>query len=218
MPFPVSAALTALSVALLATGCHIEEGSGHFGEQVRLVGTFDRVIVDGDFDHVWVEHCADCAPVAIVRGDDNLIGEVAASSSGSQLRLRTRGWLIPTLPLEVIVRGPLTTRVELSGSSIVTVDAVDPARFDAEVSGSGDLGVRGATAHFDAEVSGSGAVRAFDLKALTADVDISGSGTVEVCASEQLAADVSGSGAVYYTCDPNAVRRNISGSGAIRRR
>lgn len=208
-------------VALLAaglTGCHIEEGSGRLEEQFRHVGTFDRIDVAGEFDSVHVQACVDCEAVVRVRGDDNLVEDVITGTSGSTLSVETHGWLWPKLPLEVLVVAPATVRVEVSGSAPVAVDGVDGSRFDAVVSGSGELRIAGGTRHFEADVSGSGAVRAFDLVARRADVSVSGSGRVEVCAIERLDASVSGSGAVRYDCVPQSLGRHVSGSGTIRGR
>ncbi len=209
-------ALLLLPLALV--GCHVEEGSGHFGEQHRHIASFDRVEVSGEFDEVIIELCDDCAPSAHIRGDDNLIDDVITSTGGSTLAVGTRGWLWPTLPLEVVVKGPPTVRVDVSGSAQVVVDGVSIDRYDAVVSGSGSVSIQGETAHFEADVSGSGAVRAYDLVSRAADVSVSGSGRVEVCAFGRLDASVSGSGDVRFDCAPRDVKRNISGSGTIRRR
>lgn len=207
-----------IAAAALLGGCHMEEGSGHLAEQTRHLSAFDRVEVSGDFDQVWIETCEDCAATALVRGDDNLVGDVMTSTSGARLEIETEGWLWPTLPLEVVIRAPATRRIEVSGSTTVIVDGVAEARYDAVVSGSGEVSVSGRTAHFEAEVSGSGAVRAFDLVARDADVSVSGSGRVEVCAFGRLDADVSGSGDVRFDCTPQRLGRTISGSGTIRGR
>lgn len=210
-------ALLAATAALLG-GCHIEDGSGHLGEQTRHVSSFDRVAIDGDFDQVWIETCDDCPTVATVRGDDNLIGDVVTSTRGSTLTIETDGWLIPQLPLEVIVQGPPTIRVEVEGSANVIVDGVAEERYDATVHGSGQVTINGQTAHFEAWVDGSGAVRAFDLLARDADVTVEGSGRIEVCAFGRLDAEVDGSGAIRFDCTPKSLGRHVSGSGTIRGR
>lgn len=210
------AALVALPAAL--AGCHMEEGSGHPGEELRHIGDFDRVEVIGEFDEVSIEICDACLPTARVRGDDNLVDEVITSTRGSTLEIDTHGWLWPTLPLEVEIKGPPTVRVDISGSAQVSVDGVALERYDAVVSGSGEVTIRGATEHFEADVSGSGAVRAYELVSRAADVSVSGSGRVEVCAFGRLDASVSGSGDVRFDCAPRDVKRNVSGSGTIRGR
>lgn len=206
-----------LAAGLLG-GCHVEEGSGRLGEQHRQLSAFDRVEVNGGFDTVWIEACDACTPSARVRGDDNLIGDVITGTSGSTLEIDTHGWLLPKLPLEVIVEAPPTTRIELDGSATIVVDGVNEDRYDAVLDGSGDISINGQTAHLEATLDGSGAVRAFDLLARDADVAINGSGRIEVCAFGRLDASVSGSGDVRYDCTPRSLGRHISGSGTIRGR
>lgn len=207
-----------IAAAALLGGCHVEDGSGYPGEQTRHLSAFDRVAVSGGFDRVWIETCDDCVPTATVRGDDNLIGDVVTSTRGSTLAVETDGWLIPSLPLEVVVTGPPTVRVDVDGSATVIVDGVAAERYDAVVHGSGQITVRGESAHFEAWVDGSGAVRAFDLLARDGDVLVEGSGLVEVCAFGRLDATVSGSGDIRFDCTPQSLGRHISGSGTIRGR
>lgn len=211
-------ALAFAAPAALLGGCDTEHGSGHYAEQQRPLARFDRVEVVGEFDHIRVETCDACVPNAVIRGDDNLLGEVTTTSRGSALQIATDGWLWPSLPLEVVVQGPPTTRIDVSGSAVVLVDGVDPERYDAVVGGSGEVSIAGETAHLEARVSGPGAVRAFDLVARDADVSVSGSGRVEVCAFRRLDASVSGSGVVRFDCAPQSLDRHVSGSGTIRGR
>lgn len=106
--------------------------------------------------------------------------------------------------------------VDVSGSGSVRADEVNFDAADLEVSGSGEIGMRGSAEELDCNVSGSGEIRCFDLFCTTADVNVSGSGKVEVNVSERLDAEISGSGSIVYKGSPD-VNARVSGSGSVKK-
>ena len=80
--------------------------------------------------------------------------------------------------------------------------------------GSGDVDASGRLARLDAEVHGSGDLGLGDVVAQSAAISISGSGDADVHAVRSLDATVHGSGDVRYTGNPS-LTRDVSGSGSV---
>jgi putative autotransporter adhesin-like protein len=64
-------------------------------------------------------------------------------------------------------------------------------------------------------VPGSGSVELIPLVAGDVRAAVSGSGSIFVTATKRLEGSVSGSGAIIYAGNPEAVTKNVTGSGAI---
>lgn len=121
---------------------------------------------------------------------------------------------------EVIARDPLdgtTLAVDISGSGNIELTDVAYDHADLEVSGSGDILLKGAVLQSIAfDVSGSGTLDALNCPTAKADVQVSGSGKVKCRAEESLRARVSGSGDVFYSGNP-VLDVQISGSGTVKK-
>jgi hypothetical protein len=218
--------LAALSLA--ASGCYIStdgvswiwnvdaiEGSGILATETRSVPDFRLIEVQGSFD---VTCRVGGEPQVKITGDDNLLIHVVAEVQGETLLLRMEsGRYSFDSGLHVAVVAPALAGVSLSGSADVDVTGVSTTRFDASVSGSGNLQVDGEVGHLQACLSGSGELRLDHLRATTADVSLSGSGDADVNVTDQLDASLSGSGDIRYRGDPHATL-SISGSGSIDRK
>lgn len=108
-------------------------------------------------------------------------------------------------------------RLSVSGSGSMKMEVELSGEVEADVSGSGELTVRGKAGSMNSDVSGSGRVNA-DLRVeRTADFGISGSGKIEAKGSAQeVKTSISGSGKVLGA-DFEVVRCSvrISGSGNV---
>ena len=94
---------------------------------------------------------------------------------------------------------------------------LDASDINANISGSGDLFLKGTAKDLDFNISGSGAISGYELKAQKAEVRITGSGGIELNVEESLDAHITGSGNVRYDGNPK-VDTSITGSGSVRSR
>jgi hypothetical protein len=104
--------------------------------------------------------------------------------------------------------------IDITGSANVNATIVSHNTITGNITGSGDVTLKGVCDSEDFEITGSGNFHAFDLSCVSSRVDISGSGDAEVNVSKELNTDISGSGSVKYKGNP-AVNANTSGSGTV---
>ena len=89
-------------------------------------------------------------------------------------------------------------------------------KFDATVSGSGDLQVLGTATDLNATISGSGQLNLSGLDVQKAVVTITGSGEADIrVTTEALDATITGSGDIVYRGKPK-IKQQILGSGTSR--
>jgi flagellar motor switch/type III secretory pathway protein FliN len=87
----------------------------------------------------------------------------------------------------------------------------------AEVSGSGNLALRGYATSMDAMISGSGAINGYTCSIESAKVKLTGSGTAELNVSNAIDATVSGSGTVKHKGNTKTSQKKVYGSGSVER-
>lgn len=111
----------------------------------------------------------------------------------------------PELDLNVSGSGSMKVEVEVSGA------------LGADVSGSGDVEVRGKCKSFDSDVSGSGKVILSLNVTETADFGVSGSGKIQASGTaNEVKTSISGSGKVLAAnLETNRCEVRISGSGDV---
>ncbi|HKE14915.1 MAG TPA: head GIN domain-containing protein [Kofleriaceae bacterium] len=203
-----------VAVGLLLPACFgpSVKGSGHTVQQPRGAAQFRRIDVRGSTDVV-----ARVGPATsvTVSGDDNIVPHVRTEVRGDTLVVEMdSGSYTPSARLLVTVSTPALDAIEISGSSDVSAQGIAAERFDAHISGSGNLTLHGNARQLDASISGSGDMRLYGLSARRAVVEVSGSGDVELSAVEALDVEVSGSGDVHYRGKPARTVR-VSGSGSV---
>ena len=86
-----------------------------------------------------------------------------------------------------------------------------------DLSGSGQINLKGETQNFRLDLSGAADAKCFDLLSEYTSVHISGAGAAEVFASVRLEAKVSGAGAVQYKGNPSFVTQNVTGAGSVKK-
>lgn len=107
--------------------------------------------------------------------------------------------------------------LEVSGSGDIEQDLYTRFKtMTVQITGSGDVQLRGELDRADLLISGSGDIDAMDLTADVADTRISGSGDISIHVNQRLDANISGSGNVIYRGNPT-VNRQITGTGNVRR-
>ena len=205
----------ALTVSFVLAGCSLgsgKEGSGVEATETRTVDEFTRVSLAGSAK-VVITVGADRK--VVVRGDDNLIGELETTVDGGTLNISENGNLNPKAGLTVEITVPQLEGVDVSGSGDLSAQGVNGDSFSASVSGSGSVEATGEVSAAEVNVSGSGNVGLEKLTAEDVTVDVSGSGNARVYASRSLNATISGSGNVGYSGNPANVEKDVSGSGEI---
>jgi hypothetical protein len=151
------------------------KGSGKLAEQRRTVADFNKIRLEGSFT---VEAQQGSGNEVTVRADDNLIEWLETVVEGNTL----------------VVRGK--PKVSWRTASPMTVRVSFAALQGAELSGSGDLNIRGLKAErFAASISGSGDMRIDDAQLTSFQAKLAGSGDLSVTGSAQrVEASLAGSG------------------------
>ena len=89
-------------------------------------------------------------------------------------------------------------------------------KVSADVSGSGNVMLKGTSRDFEGSISGSGSIKAFDLTTDVSTLKLSGSADAEITVNQKLDVRVSGSGDVRYKGNA-AVSQSISGAGSVKK-
>jgi hypothetical protein len=104
----------------------------------------------------------------------------------------------------------------VSGSGGIDLD-LKGNNLKTEISGSGNVTLKGYATTNDIIMSGSGSMNAFACELESAKVKISGSGTCEISATANLDAVVLGSGSVKHKGNTKNVTKKVYGAGAVDR-
>jgi hypothetical protein len=210
------------------------QGSGNVIEQVRQVGSFKAVRLDGPID---VKLRAGNAESVTVRTDDNLAQMIETTVENGVLvvNLKKNAAFRTKSGLQVLVDFKELHGAAIKGSGDMVIDRVQSEKFDASISGSGDLRVdqlqtgvftasvagsgdmtvAGAAQRQVISVAGSGNVQAKRLSGKDVKVSIAGSGDVMVNAADSLDVTIAGSGDVSYLGSPPRISKSIAGSGEV---
>lgn len=107
--------------------------------------------------------------------------------------------------------------IDIAGSGTLNAPAVESHSFNADIAGSGTLNLGGHADRASFDIAGSGTIRAFDFQVEDMACDIAGSGDIEISVTSSIRADVAGSGRIKYKGDPQHIKKDIAGSGSIRK-
>ncbi len=214
MPTTPRLPLVVLSLtAALLSACGTR-GSGELLTDTRELDPFHQIEMGGALDlivHVGAEQ------KVVVSGDDNIVSKIETRVSGGKLHIDHDGLLRPDLPLQVEVWVPTLAAVEASGATDIDVENLAGERFELELSGAGDVELRGKLDVLEVEISGAGDLDARSLEAKQVTIDLSGAGEAKVWATAKLDVDISGAGEVEYWGNPSEVEQDITGAGSLHR-
>ena len=230
----IAIVLISLSSCRFTGGKRIK-GNGNVVTRELNKGDFTKVEQRGSFD-VYLSN----SPSASVKieAEENLIEYIETFINDNTLVIRTKeGYsLKPDRDVKIYISAPQLTDIQSSGSGDIISQSllsdstkisfgvrgsaniqvdVNAPEIDAEISGTGDMELKGQTRKFNAEVKGSGNIKASDLKAEDTDIEIKGSGDADVFASASLNVNVRGSGDVRYKGNAPKVTNDIKGSGSV---
>jgi len=228
-----------LALALLATaafaGCTRKlSGNGNFVNESRKVDKYNSIETDGSFEVVLTDDASDAIQI---RAESNILPEIATDVQGGALIIGYKNDLTELSHADVQIKVPShgVKSVSLAGSgSIVCGDTLRGDKLEAfllgsgtlqllwsgtsavtDLSGSGDVIIKGHVNSHKITLSGSGKVHAYDLTTGVSKINISGSGDAEVNAAQTLDVVIGGSGDVRYEGSP-AVTSSITGSGKVK--
>ena len=235
----ITFALALILVVLFAAGITAGATNGSAVETRTIdVASFDRIIVAGNWDVVYVEAASHSIRVVMPaewfdRYNFNVVRDTLRVERN--LRSRQTRWDGPARPL-IYVYAPSLDGMSLSGSADATSSSVIRAEdFRLNVSGNAganlnfnisgaltlnatgraEVTMSGTTRYLTITGAGINSIHAFDLEARYArNVSIAGVGVVEVTAIETLNVRVGGTARVYYRGNPTITQRT-TGAGRL---
>lgn len=104
----------------------------------------------------------------------------------------------------------------VNGSGSMDID-IKGDIVKAEVSGSGNLALRGYATSFDGLVSGSGTINGFTCPVESAKIKVTGSGMAELNVTNMIDATILGSGQIKHKGNTKNAQKKIYGAGSIDR-
>lgn len=196
-------------------------------ENIKLEGSFDVEITQGETTSVSIET------------DENLHPYIIIKESNNQLLLKEKSNynLKSDQPIKIKITTPVLSKISLSGSGSITgknkfigMDklsinlsgsgdiklALNTPYLDVDIAGVGSLLLSGETKNAKFDIAGSGDCDASNLKTENTKVDVAGVGTVKIFAEVLLDVNVAGSGTVYYK-GAATVKQKIAGIGTIKK-
>jgi hypothetical protein len=191
-------------------------GAAHADPQAsepRTVPAFHAVELAGTME---VEVAVGKGQSVQVSGEADLLAKVSTVVKSGVLVIDTPRDLRRRHHLHVAVTVPELSAVSLSGTGGMKITGVSSERFAMDVSGTGQLIVKGSTGSLRIDVGGTGEVVAKELTAKSAVVDVSGTGSATLFVTDSLEADVTGTGSIDVHGKPAKVRKSVSGVGSIR--
>ena len=211
-------------------------GLGKTASEVRPVGQFEKIVIEGPVD-VFLKQGDDTR--LEIEADDNIIELVTTEVKNNTLSIdldkpsNYRG-IKTRKDIKVFVTVPQVTNMRINGSGNITGDgqwdfqnmeiyiagsgdvtmSLNGKKLDVSVYGSGNVVLDGIVVHQKIKISGSGNYNARKLRGETAVVNVTGSGDVTLDVSSKLDVQIFGSGNVRYKGSPQ-VNIQVHGSGSV---
>lgn len=196
----------------------------------------------GDFTGI---KSGDSFSISITQGDVNmlkinateaLLSKVNTEVKDGILNISTEGNLKENDAISIDISIKTLSNVDISGTTevkstnqlicdkltIITNGAGDiqldlkANEIKVDISGAGDVSLKGITQMLDATVLGAGNLNASNLNASNISAKVSGAGDAKINAIQSLNAEVIGAGSIIYKGNPIDRTVNISGSGSVR--
>jgi Putative auto-transporter adhesin, head GIN domain len=237
--FNLKTSLLLLTFPVLLSSCRNffgkrVHGNGNITTQDRPVNDFKDIEVGGAAK-VFVSQ-GDQHTVK-VEVDENLQQFVEVFQEGNKVIIREKSGfnLDPTGDLQIYITSPVYNNIDVAGACDIIGQTlinnpenlsmhisgagdmkmeINAPQVSAEVTGSGNIDLKGETKTADLNLAGAGHAHCFDLKTENTKVEISGAGSAQVYASVHLDAEVSGAGSVDYKGGA-AVDQHVSGAGSV---
>jgi hypothetical protein len=226
-----------LASVIFLFSCNKEtlRGHGDVVSHTRTVGTFNEIDAGGEFEIYLTQ-----GPVKdiVLEGQENILADLSTTTRNNRLEIKyhhnnvkidepVRIYITTPNLSEISVSGANKVQgltdwqvddlhVSSSGSGEISLTLLDADFVESDISGSGEINLKGDAHQHDLDISGSGELNAFELNTAKTSVHISGSGKSDVRVTDELEANISGSGRVRYKGNPS-VSTSISGSGKVQK-
>jgi Putative auto-transporter adhesin, head GIN domain len=209
------------------------DGNGDVKNQVRTIETnFTAIELQSSFEVIL---STDITDNVVVEAESNLLPYIQTIVSGNKLFISSSDAtrLNPQHKIKIYAPSAGIANINVTGSGSVSADSLNSetmylyvsgsgsisapvyaVALTTDVSGSGEIEIRGRCRQSDFTNSGSGNIKAFLLSHDESNCELSSSGNIFISAWNKLNAVVTGSGSVYYKGTPS-VSANITGSGKI---
>jgi hypothetical protein len=208
--FTVVFVVVLLPLPVWATGCL--QGNGLPGKQSRTLADFERIVVQGAFT-VQVRIGAETS--CLVRGDNNLLDEVATLVDDGELLIAPRTALGLKQPLVVEVQTPILTAIHAEGAHVVEVDGVMSSALELVFNGACRGIVRGEVSLLDAEMYGVSTLEAQDLICCDASITANGTTVTQLQVKKSLSVHASGIAEILYRGEPELTEVVLTGRAAV---
>ncbi len=204
-----TAALIVTVIVITSSSCKkdgwpCKNGDGSIQTEMRSVSGFTQIENETDVEVILNQGNE---YEVKVQAQQNLLDEVVTEVKGDELQIYTKHCLNKHQPIVVYVTMPSVTRVEISGSGIVTsTSKISESTLSLVVSGSGVFNANDSiyTDAVDITISGSGAINYLG-ESRNASAVVAGSGLITML----------GKGNASDTGKPTNLDLTISGSGAV---
>jgi hypothetical protein len=212
-----AAALTALALAALVSGCvgdYREKvaGTGPVVTETRAAGPFHRIEVDGSAD---VRVTVGPSPSVAVQAQKNIADLMDTTVSGGTLTIQDKKPYSSDEHVVVRVTTPELDAYSIRGASDATIVGAKGPKLNLTISGAGNVAASGKVDELSLSCSGAGNGNLRNLEARDAVVSVSGVGNANVNASQTLDVTVAGVGSVTYHGSPRIVQKSVVGVGTI---
>jgi hypothetical protein len=209
------------------------DGKGAVTTDVRSVGTFNAVELEGSYDVVLTQSAGKSS--ITVHTNPNILQYLKTEIKNGKLIVSSDADLHPTERIKLEISSAEYTALDVDGSADVrattpieaktlslglsgsgTYDLeVHATTLKSDVAGSGKLVLRGVVDTHNVDIAGSGDVMADKLQTQSSTIDVAGSGDATVYVKERLDASVAGSGNIRYKGGAKNIHTSISGSGSV---
>jgi hypothetical protein len=206
-----------LFFSFILTGCGFWgiRGNGRIRDEARKVAEFRKIEAGGAFS---IRVKVGSATSLKISAEENLLSYIRTSVRGNTLVLDTRKNISPRKEILIEITTPNLTDIEASGANDIEIEGINETDFNVDLSGAGNIHLRGEVERFHAELSGAGNIDAKELKSKETMISVSGAASADVYASKYLEASVSGVGSIDYYGNPEKTKTNVSGVGSITRK
>ncbi|MFA3781943.1 head GIN domain-containing protein [Melioribacteraceae bacterium 4301-Me] len=206
-----------LMLIVVITGCGIWgiRGEGNLIEEKRDITSFNKINVAGAFT---IDIIIKEKPSLSISAEENLLRYIKTEVKNGVLYIDTRKNISPIRSIKIYITTPQLNKIISSGANAIFVEGINNENLDIDLSGAGEIKLKGKSQNLKLDLSGVGEVNAQQLNAESVIVRVSGAANAKVYASKYLKASVSGVGSVDFYGNPEKVVSDVSGVGSIHKR
>lgn len=211
-------------------------GSGVIATDTIKISSFEKIATNGQFEIILTQ--SDQYGL-IVEGDENILKLLKTEIKSNTLEIGMKSDNIKInseASIKVYIQTPTLNRIENKGALQISSTNVLLCAPELHIenkgvlsgslqvqsnhivinsAGAGALDLSGSTNKLAIDSKGAGSIGATDLLAKDAVIKLSGAGNITVYATHELDVAISGVGNVSYKGNPEKLKKNIKGLGAI---